>query len=516
MLDIAWIIICTVLIAMMQAGFLCLESGLTRSKNSINVAMKNLADFGVSVMLFWLVGYALMFGHSWNGWLGTTGFLFTPDPQRAWDSAFLLFQTLFCGTAVTIISGGVAERLRFSSYFFIAILVSAVIYPVFGHWAWNQQGWLKQLGFIDFAGATVVHSVGGWVTLAVLLVVGAREGRYPPGAPARKIQGHNIPLAILGVLLLWIGWLGFNGGSTLALNQAVGGIILNTVLAGSSGMLTALEIEWLWHRHASVEAVINGCLAGLVAITANCHAVDPVSAVMIGGIGGVLVVLSTYGLEYLKIDDAVGAVPVHVVAGIWGTLALPLFAPAHFLTPNVTRLDQLWIQMQGIGACFAWAFIVPFLILKILNSIMPLRISPEHEQLGLNTSEHGASTELSDLLMAMEQQATMGDLQKRMPVEPFTESGKIAHRYNRVLDRLQAETVKAQEAAQVAQMMQQEAEAANQQLNTKLEELREFNRMATDRELRMIELKREVNHLATQIGQSPRYDLSGHQFSATR
>jgi len=459
------------------------------------------------VMLFWLLGYALMFGHSWQGWLGTTSFLFTPSPPRAWDSAFLLFQTMFCGTAVTIISGAVAERLRFFSYLLVAIIVSAVIYPIFGHWVWNQAGWLKQMGFVDFAGSTVVHSVGGWVALAVLLVIGAREGRFPPGGPVRKIQGHNMPLAILGVLLLWIGWFGFNGGSTLALNEAVGGILLNTVLAGSSGMLTALEVDWLWHRRASVESVINGCLAGLVAITAGCHAVDPVSAVLIGGIGGVLVVFGSYGLEHWKIDDAVGAVPVHVFAGVWGTLAVPLFAPPGFFGANVTWITQLWIQMQGIGVCFVWAFGVPFLLLKLVNLILPMRISVEDERLGLNISEHGASSELFDLLNAMEQQATMGDLQKRISVEPFTEAGKIAHQYNRVLDRLHTETVKAQQSATIAQTMQQEAEIANLQLNAKLEELQEFNRMATDRELRMIELKREVNHLATQAGQSPRYNL---------
>jgi len=505
--DIVWLLLCTVLVAMMQPGFMCLESGLTRNKNSINVAIKNLADFGTSILLFWAFGYALMFGTSWAGWFGHTGFFFSPAEDDLYTSTYFLFQAMFCGTAVTIISGAVAERVRFINYLFIAVLTSSLIYPISGHWVWGEGGWLQNLGFIDFAGSTVVHSIGGWVALAILLIIGPRQGRFVPNKPPRTIHGHSMPLAILGTLLLWVGWFGFNGGSVLAFDSAIGGILINTALAGCAGMLVALLIDWIHAKTARVEALMNGCLAGLVAITANCHIVSPIAAVAIGGMGGIVMVIVSRLLEHWHIDDAVGAIPVHTAAGIWGTLAVALFAPSSAFAEGVMWHQQLGIQFIGVLVCGIWAFGIAFLILSTLNLIAPLRISLEQEDLGLNISEHGASTELHDLLTAMEAQATSGDLKKRVHEEAFTDVGKIAHQYNRVLERLGHETETTNQMADMAYAARQEAEQANQRLQEKLEELQDFNRMTTGRELKMIELKKEINTLRKQLGLTERYIL---------
>lgn len=250
MLDAIWVLICAGLVFLMQAGFMCLESGSTRSKNSINVAFKNLTDIGISVVMFWAFGFALMFGASESGWIGTTGFFPSVGQTGIWTAAFFVFQAMFCGTAITIVSGSVAERMRFSGYLIMAGLLAGVIYPLFGHWAWSgtilgvKTGWLGVRGFIDFAGATVVHSVAGWVALAAVLCIGPREGRFPPGAPPQKITGHNLPVAMLGTVLLWFGWFGFNGGSALTVNDQVPVLLANTLLAGASGLVAALTVGW--------------------------------------------------------------------------------------------------------------------------------------------------------------------------------------------------------------------------------------------------------------------------------
>ncbi len=291
--DVFWVLICAGLVFLMQAGFTCLESGLTRSKNSINVAIKNITDFGISTILFWAFGFALMFGATANGWIGSSQFFLSLDDGSR-TSTFFLFEIMFCATTVTIVSGATAERLRFRSYIIISIILSGLIYPIFGHWAWSGvqtgtvSGWLGQIGFIDFAGSTVVHSVGGWVALAALLIIGPREGRFPPVGAHMKIHGSNLPMSVLGVLLLWVGWFGFNGGSTLALNDQVAGIITNTFLAGASGIMVTLTVGWIIRKQADAELVIFGSIAGLVAITASAHAVSAASALAIGGIGGIV------------------------------------------------------------------------------------------------------------------------------------------------------------------------------------------------------------------------------------
>jgi ammonium transporter len=459
--DVFWVLICAGLVFLMQAGFTCLESGLTRSKNSINVAIKNITDFGISTILFWAFGFAIMFGSSVDGWIGSSQFFLSLD-EGSLTSAFFLFEIMFCATAVTIVSGATAERLRFRSYIIISIMLSGLIYPIFGHWAWNNvlsgtaSGWLGKIGFIDFAGSTVVHSVGGWVALAALLVIGPREGRFPLVGAHRKIHGSNLPMSVLGVLLLWVGWFGFNGGSTLALNDQVAGIITNTFLAGASGVMVTLAVGWIIRKKADAELVIFGSIAGLVAITASANAVSTVSALTIGGVGGIVMLGVDYLMDYLHIDDAVGAIPVHLGAGIWGTLAVAIFGKEEILGTGISRWGQLLIQTTGIGVCFLWAFGLSYGFFILINRFFPLRVTAEDERIGLNVSEHGATTELLDMFRTMESQARTGDISLRVPVEPFTEVGQIAERYNCVMEALQKEAAKTESSLQEKELLLRE------------------------------------------------------------
>jgi len=447
--DILWLLVCSGLAFLMQPGFMCLESGLTRSKNSINVAVKNFADFGISASLFWAFGYAVMFGASRSGWIGSSHFAIAIDGD-AHLAAFFLFQTMFCGTATTIVSGAVAERVKFQAYLLIACLTSGIIYPLFGHWAWNlvspgvRGGWLGQLGFVDFAGSTVVHSVGGWISLATLLIVGSRAGRFPKDGEPQKIHGSNLQLSVLGTMMLWMGWLGFNGGCTLELNDRVASIVVHTILAAVAGMMTAMTIGWQKNRVPEVELLLNGSLAGLVAITASCNYVNTPSAIVIGAIGGAVMVAMKALLERFQIDDAVDAVPVHLGGGIWGTVALAIFAPPETLGTGLSATSQLAVQLLGIGVCGAWAFGLSYPVLWLLNRLCPLRVSPEEEQIGLNISEHQAKTEIYDLFKVMDFQAQTQDLGVRVPVEPFTEVGQIAKRYNQVMDALEEAVARTQ------------------------------------------------------------------------
>jgi len=432
-LDNFWVIVASVLVFLMQPGFMCLESGLTRSKNSINVAIKNLADFVFSAMGFWFLGFGLMFGLTSSGIIGTSGFM-AKFEDNFHLSSFFLFQTMFCGTATTIFSGAVAERMRFSSYLIIAVLFSVFIYPVFGHWAWNgiesgsSTGWLGAAGFVDFAGSTVVHSVGGWLSLATLIVVGPRKGRFSSDGTPIEIHGSNLPLSVLGTLLLWIGWIGFNGGSTLSMDRSVPGIIVNTVMAGAAGSAFSLFAGFLYKGISKTSYLINGSLGGLVAVTACCHCVTIPEAILIGAIAGGVSIIVEELILYYGIDDAVGAVPVHLGCGIWGTLAVALFGDPVILDTGLTFYGQLLVQVEGVGSAFAVAFLVPIFIISRIDRIMPLRVSSESEEIGLNISEHGARTETADFLRIMQLQEETGDLSLRVPVDPFTDTGVIAAR----------------------------------------------------------------------------------------
>ena len=478
MMDIVWLLICASLVFLMQPGFMCLESGLTRSKNSINVAVKNLADFGVALMLFWCVGYGVTFGQSVGGWIGYTQFFPNLGEQPA-VGAFFLFQAMFCSTAATIVSGAIAERLKFVAYLLLTAWISGIIYPVFGHWAWSgleqglSLGWLAQIGFVDFAGSTVVHSVGGWVALATLIKLGPRKGRFDATGKRRAFAGANLPLSVLGTFLIWFGWFGFNGGSTLQVTDALPIILINTVMSGVAGMLMGGALSFAYHRQVKVEAVINGSLAGLVSITASCHAVSTPLAVVIGCIGAAIAQILSIQLARWRIDDAVDAIPVHLGAGIWGTLAVALYGQPEILQTGLGRMQQFGVQLVGILAAGSWAFGFTFAMLSIVTRWYNLRVSEAEEDMGLNVAEHGARSDAYDLLNTMQQQTVAQDLSLRAPVEPFTEVGAIATCYNGVMDSLSDHQRNLQQANQNlesqlrrARLMEHITQAIRQSLDT--------------------------------------------------
>ena len=414
-IDILWIAICSALVFLMQAGFLCLESGLTRNKNSINVAIKNLADFCLTTVVFWLVGYSLMFGNTYGGWFGTDLFLLDFATQDGSQTIFFVFQVMFCGAAVTIISGVVAERLKFGSYLIVAIVVSGLIYPVAGHWSWGGfgggkgDGFLASMGFVDFAGSSVVHSVGGWSALALLIVIGPRIGRYGTATePASAIYPSNLPLAALGVIFLFVGWLGFNGGSTLAMNDQVPLILVNTVIGGSVGALAAGGLGYAVQQKLNVMQLMNGALGGLVAVTANCFAVTTPLAALIGLVGGMVVVFAEDVMESFKLDDAVGAIPVHLAAGIWGTLATGLYGDLEVLGTGLSRAEQVQVQLLGIVVYGIWSFGIAYIVFGTVNRLVQFRVSHEHEIAGLNVSEHGVLNEAEATAAVVEAENMIG------------------------------------------------------------------------------------------------------------
>jgi len=407
--DVLWTCLAAFLVFFMQAGFALVETGFTRAKNACNIIMKNAMDFSIGTLAFWMVGFGLMFGAS-SGWIGTNGFFYeggfaeattsasgevTLGEPVAFDWAFLIFQTVFAATAATIVSGAMAERTKFTGYLAYSLLITVIVYPIFGSWCWNGlvsgtgSGWLEGRGFLDFAGSTVVHSVGGWCALAGAIVVGPRLGKYGPGGKVNAIPGHNIPLAALGVFILWLGWFGFNPGST----TAVGGgdfakIAVTTNLAAVSGALAAMIVSWAMFKKPDPSFTLNGALAGLVSITAGCDVMEPGFAALTGLIGGVLVVLSVVMFDRIRIDDPVGAVSVHGVCGAWGTLAIGLWGTdvGLFLGGGAS---QLGIQALGVGAGFAWAFTVSLIIFLAIKYTIGLRVSLEEEIQGLDILEHG-------------------------------------------------------------------------------------------------------------------------------
>ncbi|MBT9313733.1 ammonium transporter [Leptothoe kymatousa] len=447
-LDALWVVISACLVFIMQAGFLCIEAGSTRRKNNINVAIKNLADAGISIIIFWACGYGIMFGPSVHGLWGSQQF-FPEFHQDGWSIIFFVFQTMFCSTAVTIMSGAVAERMTFRGYLCGALLISGLIYPLYGHWVWNglneslTTGWLGQKGFVDFAGSTVVHSLGGWVALAALIIIGPRLGRFSRHNFSQQTPSADLPLAFLGTLLLWFGWFGFNGGSTLAFNEQVPRILGNTLLAGAAGLVTPL----VWSiginkRQVHFRTVMNGTLAGLVAITANCHAVSFRSAIVIGAVGSIVMMLSEVLLDKWRIDDAIGAVSVHLAPGIWGTLAVALLGDLEAIGTGLSRQQQFATQLSGVLTCGLWSFTLALFAFALLNRYVALRVSRKHEYLGLNVSEHGAQNELQELFRTMQSHAKTGNLQQRVSSSTLTEVGQISRWYNQVVDALERSTIK--------------------------------------------------------------------------
>jgi ammonium transporter, Amt family len=387
--DYVWTLVAAFLVFFMQAGFAMVEAGLTRCKNTVNILMKNLMDFAVGSIVFWAVGFGLMFGVT-NGLFGTDGFFLSDFAKNGdkWVFAFWMFQVVFAATAATIVSGAMAERTKFVAYLIYSAIVSMIIYPIFGSWAWGSLfhggGWLENLGFIDFAGSTVVHSIGGWVALAGALVLGPRIGKFTADGKPRAIPGHNLTLAALGTFILWFGWFGFNPGSTTAANADTASIAVNTNLAGAAGAIASMFTAWLIFKKPEATMTFNGALAGLVAITSPCANVSAFSSIIIGLGAGVLVVLSVLFFEKVaKIDDPVGAISVHGVCGAFGTIAAGVF------NMNGFSWSVVGVQVLGVMTAFAWAFGLGFILFKIIDKTIGLRVTKEEEMEGLDIGEHG-------------------------------------------------------------------------------------------------------------------------------
>ncbi|MCU4395655.1 MULTISPECIES: ammonium transporter [Acinetobacter] len=385
-LDSVWVVIGGILVFFMQAGFALIESGSVRSKNTVNVLMKNYMDTCIGGLVFWLFGFGLMFGLNQSGWIGLSHFM--PDQMDDWHWNLLFFQMMFAATATTIASGAMAERIHFVAYVVSAIFVSGVIYPVFGSWAWGGlfggDGWLKAMGFIDFAGSTVVHSIGGWVALAGIIVLGPRLGRFGRKGQSHFLAGHNLPLVALGGFILWFAWFGFNAASTVSANVSIGRIALNTHLAACAAASTYMILALIRSKAVLIRNTINASLAGLVAITAGCATMSPIFAIMTGVGAGILISFVPQLLVKMQLDDVVDAVAVHGVCGAWGTLAAGAFLETNLFDANV-----MYVQIIGIFSAFIWGFGLALLVFKILDKVLGgLRVSQQHEQRGLDYTEH--------------------------------------------------------------------------------------------------------------------------------
>lgn len=392
-IDTVWVLLAAMLVFIMQLGFGAVEAGFTRSKNTINILMKNLLDFSVGSILFWVFGFGLMFGPTIAGFFGSPDFMgFAGWEGGIPKEAFLVFQTMFCATAATIVSGAVAERTKFSSYLIYCAFISLLIYPISGHWGWGG-GWLSDLGFHDFAGSSIVHSVGGWIALAGAALLGPRIGKYRNGK-LRAIPGHNIALATIGVFLLWFGWFGFNPGSQLAAtgtanSVAISKVFLTTNLAAAAGGLTALITSWIKYGKPGLSLTLNGVLAGLVAITAGCDVVSPLGATLIGIIAGFVMIFAVSFFDNIvKIDDPVGAISVHGVCGTLGTILTGIFAIDGGLLYG-GGLTFLGIQTIGALSIAIWAGLTGFILFFVIKKTVGLRVPPRIEEEGLDIYEHG-------------------------------------------------------------------------------------------------------------------------------
>ena len=397
MADTLWVLVAAFLVFFMQAGFAMVESGFTRAKNAVNILMKNLLDFSMGSIAYWAIGFAIMFGVG-NAFMGTSGW-FVPADSGAFSSlewssvpthAAWLFQLVFAATAATIVSGAMAERTQFKSYLIYSVFITGIIYPVVGHWIWGG-GWLSDFGMSDFAGSTVVHSTGGWLALTGAIVLGPRLGKYDSDGNPRPIAGHNLPLAALGVFILWLGWFGFNPGSQMGADAAeISGIAVTTNLAAAAGAILAMITAWIFLGKPDAGMALNGALAGLVAITAGCASVSPVSAAIIGALGGIVVVLSVLFFEKLRIDDPVGAISVHGTCGALGTILLGFFDGESGVFFG-GGFGLLWAQIVGVVAVLVWCLVTGFILFYGIKAVTGLRVSEEEEQAGLDFGEHGAS-----------------------------------------------------------------------------------------------------------------------------
>jgi len=424
-IDTVWVLVTAMLVLWMNAGFAMVESGLCRAKNTVNILAQNFVVFAASSLSFWVIGWGLMFGDG-NSFMGTHGLWFVGGPDNSpalgvdyasmnpfsstvyagvysainWTPvplwAKFFFQLVFAGTAATIVSGAVAERIKFVSFLVFSFLLVAFMYPITGHWIWGG-GMLGAGTFRDFAGSTVVHSVGGWAALAGVIVLGPRMGRYHKDGSVTAMPGHNMTSAALGVLILWLGWFGFNPGSTMSAGDgsAIAHVLVNTNVAAATGALGAMVAAWVLLGKPDLSMILNGCLAGLVAITAPCAFTSIASGAVIGLIAGVLVVVSVLGFDKLKLDDPVGALSVHLVNGIWGTLALGIFYDEDIATnvaglaTGLSRAAQFMSQLKGVIFVGGFTFICSLVIWYAIKALLGVRVSPEEESEGLDIGEHG-------------------------------------------------------------------------------------------------------------------------------
>lgn len=399
--DTLWVLVAAFLVFFMQAGFAMVEAGFTRAKNAVNILMKNLIDFSMGSVAYWAIGFAIMFGT--GGWfMGFSGWFVPTDTDAfsslEWSSvpthAAWLFQLVFAATAATIVSGAMAERTRFRSYLVYSVFITGIIYPIVGHWIWGG-GWLANLGMLDFAGSTVVHSTGGWLALMGAIVLGARTGKFNGNGRPRVIAGHNLPLAALGVFILWLGWFGFNPGSQMAADaSAIALIAVTTNIAAAAGAIASMITAWVRLGKPDAGMALNGALAGLVAITAPCAFVEPWAAVVIGAIAGVVVVFSVLLLESLKVDDPVGAISVHGTCGALGTILLGVFHNEQgilFAADKGAAFKFLGVQALGVFAVLLWCAITGYILFSTIKVVVGLRVSQEEEMEGLDLREHGAS-----------------------------------------------------------------------------------------------------------------------------
>ncbi|MBN1623528.1 MAG: ammonium transporter [Clostridia bacterium] len=394
-IDTVWVLIAAFLVFFMQAGFAMVESGFTRAKNASNIIMKNMMDVAIGSLVYFAIGFGIMFGADKFGLFGTTGFFGTGLTAEFLGlniplEAFLIFQTVFAATAATIVSGAMAERTKFSSYIIYSFVISIVIYPVVGHWIWGG-GWLSNLGMVDFAGSTVVHSVGGWAALVGASILGPRIGKYNKEGKPNAIPGHNITMGALGVFILWFGWFGFNPGSTVSgMDSSIGFIAMTTNLAAAAGGVVTMFLTWIKYKKPDVSMTLNGVLAGLVGITAGCASVSLWGAMAIGAIAGVVVVFGVEFLEkVLKVDDPVGAVAVHGFCGATGTMLVGLFATEGGLFYG-GGFELLGIQALGVLAVAAWTLGTSFLLFQTIKKFNGLRVEEHNEVAGLDIGEHGS------------------------------------------------------------------------------------------------------------------------------
>jgi len=395
-LDTIWVLLGAFLVFFMQAGFGMIEAGFIRAKNTTNVLAKNFLDFIMASLAFFIIGYALMFGKG-GGLIGFSGFFMknAENPSGVPLYAYWLFQAAFAGAAASIVAGAVAERMKFAAYLAFSFLISAFIYPVIGHWAWGG-GWLMQMGFTDFAGSAVVHITGGIASIVGTIMLKPRTGKYRSDGTPNIMGSHNIPLAALGAFILWFGWFGFNGGSTLSVGngELIARVVMNTNLAAAAGGLSAMITVWIVIGKPDVSMIMNGALAGLVAVTASCAFIEPWAALLIGAAGGVFVVYGVIILDKLKIDDPVGAFPVHGINGIWGAIAVGLFGRKTLGLASDGLFygggfKQLGIQLTGIISIIIFAGIGMYVVFTLINKTIGLRVSREDELRGLDISQHG-------------------------------------------------------------------------------------------------------------------------------